>query len=213
MQSALRASRLLFLSFVVVVVVSVCVIVVRSFFVMFRFIFFTLFFPFCCWVLCVRLGRSAQHLAAIPNCYPSCHMWSRWKTTRPSRPVDSAPTPLFMTWKTKPSLMQQPANKQQLPTPPPRRRWRQHRRRRRLRYRAHHSNRWLSHSFFGFFCFVFTVGEGGYRQMDVVLFFKKLPFVLSGGVETYRLWEPVPQRRNDECLFPYPSFGMRIRIR
>lgn len=42
--------------------------------------------------------------------------------------------------------------------------------------------------FFWFFFVLFSPeGEGGYRQMDVVLFFKKLPFVLSGGVETYRL--------------------------
>ena len=63
--------------------------------------------------------RSAQHLAAIPSCYPSCHMWNRWKTTRPWRPADSAPTPLFMTWKTKPSL---------IPGQWRRRRRRQHRR-------------------------------------------------------------------------------------
>ncbi|KZS02922.1 Uncharacterized protein APZ42_034343 [Daphnia magna] len=66
MQSALRASRLLFLSFVVVVVVSVCVIVVRSFFVMFRFIFFTLFFS----ILLLGLVRPSGKECAAFSSHP-----------------------------------------------------------------------------------------------------------------------------------------------
>ena len=96
----------------------------------FIFFSFTLLFSFRRLFCVCPSERSAQHLAVIPSCYPFCLMWNRWKTTRPSRPADCAPTPLFMTWKTKPSLM--PANQhQRVP-------------RRRRQYRPHRFNhRWI----------------------------------------------------------------------
>ena len=63
----------------------------------FIFFSFTLLFSFRRLFCVCPSERSAQHLAVIPSCYPFCLMWNRWKTTRPSRPADCAPTPLFMT--------------------------------------------------------------------------------------------------------------------